>query len=74
MLSKNHWVRPFLAFFRFVREILFVTVALDHPVLGIRYFLPIMSSSPNSVFNTVGQYGVIFYPPLCPGFSSSEIN
>ena len=32
MLSKNHWVRPFFAFFRFVREILFVTVALDHPV------------------------------------------
>ena len=32
MLSKNHWVRPFSLFFRFVREILFVTVALDHPV------------------------------------------
>ena len=32
MLSKNHWVRPFFAFFRFVREILFVTVALDPPV------------------------------------------
>ena len=38
MLSKNHWVRPFFVFFRFTREILFVTVALDHPVyqlLGI---------------------------------------
>ena len=34
MLSQNHWVWPFFAFFRFVREILFVTVALDHPVLG----------------------------------------
>ena len=32
MLSKNHWVSPFFAFFRFIREILFVTVALDHPV------------------------------------------
>ena len=32
MLSKNHWVRPFLVFFRFVIEILFVTVAFDHPV------------------------------------------
>ena len=30
-LSKNHWVRPFFAFFRFVREILFVTVAFDQP-------------------------------------------
>ena len=33
MLSKNHWVRPFFVFFRIVREILFVTVALDHPVV-----------------------------------------
>ena len=33
MLSKNHWVRPFFAFFKFVREISFVTVALDHPVV-----------------------------------------
>ena len=31
-LSKNHWVRHFFAFFRFVREILFVTVTFDHPV------------------------------------------
>ena len=31
-LSKNHWVRQFFAFFRFVREILFVTVTFDHPV------------------------------------------
>ena len=31
-LSKNHWVRLFFVFFRFVREILFVTVAFDHPV------------------------------------------
>ena len=31
-LSKNHWVRPFFTFFWFVREILFVTVAFDHPV------------------------------------------
>ena len=35
MLSKNHWVRPFFAFFMFVREILFVTVALDHPVVPL---------------------------------------
>ena len=35
MFSKNHWVRPFFAFFRFVREILFVTVALDHPVVQL---------------------------------------
>ena len=32
MLSKNHWVWPFFAIFRFIREILFVTVAFDHPV------------------------------------------
>ena len=32
MLSKNHWVRPFLVFFKLVREKLFVTVAFDHPV------------------------------------------
>ena len=31
-LSKNHWVRPFFAIFRLLREILFVTVAFDHPV------------------------------------------
>ena len=31
-LSKNDWVNPFLVFFRFVREKLFVTVAFDHPV------------------------------------------
>ena len=52
------------------------TIDLLKMVLGIRYFSPIMSSSPsiNGVLNTVGQYGVIFYPPLCPGFSSSEIH
>ena len=32
MLSKNHWVRPFLVFFKLVREKFFVTVAFDHPV------------------------------------------
>ena len=31
-LSKNHWVKPFLVIFRFVRDILLVTVAFDHPV------------------------------------------
>ena len=31
-LAKNDWVRPFFAIFRFIREILFVTVAFDHPV------------------------------------------
>ena len=31
-LSKNHWVRPFFAIFRLLREVLFVTVAFDHPV------------------------------------------
>ena len=32
-LSKNHWVKPFFVIFRFVRDILLVTVAFDHPVL-----------------------------------------
>ena len=34
-LHKNHWVGlgwPIFAFFRFVRDMLFVTVAFDHPV------------------------------------------
>ena len=31
-LAENDWVRPFFAIFRFIREILFVTVAFDHPV------------------------------------------
>ena len=31
-LAKNDWVRPFFAIFRFIREILFVTVAFDRPV------------------------------------------
>ena len=31
-LAKNDWVRPFFAIFRFIREILFVTVAFDHTV------------------------------------------
>ena len=36
-LSKNHWVMPFFVIFRYVRDILLVTVAFDHPVaLGIK--------------------------------------
>ena len=31
-LYKNHWVKPFFVIFRFVRDILLVTVAFDHPV------------------------------------------
>ena len=31
-LSKKYWVMHFFAIFRFVREKLLVTVALDHPV------------------------------------------
>ena len=31
-LSKNDWVTPFFAIFRSVREILLVTVFLEHPV------------------------------------------
>ena len=30
--SKNDWVTPFLVIFRSVREILLVTVFLEHPV------------------------------------------
>ena len=32
-LSKNDWVTPFFVIFRSVREILLVTVFLEHPVL-----------------------------------------
>ena len=32
-LSKKYWVMHFFAIFRFIREQLLVTVALDHPVL-----------------------------------------
>ena len=32
-LSKNHWVMPFFVIFRYVRDILLVTVAFDHPVV-----------------------------------------
>ena len=35
-LSKNHWVRPFFAIFRLLREILFVTVAFDHAVSNLQ--------------------------------------
>ena len=31
-LSKNDWVTPFFVIFRSVREILLVTVFLEHPV------------------------------------------
>ena len=33
-LSKNDWVTPFFVIFRSVREILLVTVFLEHPVVG----------------------------------------
>ena len=33
-LSKNDWVTPFFVIFRSVREILLVTVFLEHPVAG----------------------------------------
>ena len=33
-LSKNDWVTPFFVIFRSVREILLVTVFLEHPVKG----------------------------------------
>ena len=33
-LSKKYWVMHFFAIFRFVREKLLVTVALDHPVVA----------------------------------------
>ena len=33
-LSNNDWVTPFFVIFRSVREILLVTVFLEHPVLG----------------------------------------
>ena len=36
-LSKNHWVWPFFAIFRLLREILLVTVAFDHTVSWVRY-------------------------------------
>ena len=32
-LSNNDWVTPFFVIFRSVREILLVTVFLEHPVL-----------------------------------------
>ena len=32
-LSKNDWVTPFFVIFRSVREILLVTVFLEHPVV-----------------------------------------
>ena len=34
-LSKNDWVTPFFVIFRSVREILLVTVFLEHPVFGV---------------------------------------
>ena len=34
-LSKNDWVTPFFVIFRSVREILLVTVFLEHPVVGV---------------------------------------
>ena len=34
-VSKNDWVIPFFAIFRFAREKLLVTVSLDHPVFVI---------------------------------------
>ena len=33
-LSKNDWVTPFFVIFRSVREILLVTVFLEHPVFA----------------------------------------
>ena len=33
-LSNNDWVTPFFVIFRSVREILLVTVFLEHPVTG----------------------------------------
>ena len=34
--TADHWVRPFFAIFRLIREILFVTVAFDHPVVQFK--------------------------------------
>ena len=36
-LSKNDWVTPFFVIFRSVREILLVTVFLEHPVPLLHY-------------------------------------
>ena len=37
-LSKNDWVTPFFVIFRSVREILLVTVFLEHPVPIVFHF------------------------------------
>ena len=34
-LSNNDWVTPFFVIFRSVREILLVTVFLEHPVFDV---------------------------------------
>ena len=70
MLSKNHWVRPFFAFFRFVREILFVTVALDHPVVGFQceHFQSLIYCKDISLLHELfrpGQARPITVPTVC---------
>ena len=48
-LSKNDWVTPFFVIFRSVREILLVTVFLEHPVIWKAKELPRQPSDPHHV-------------------------
>ena len=54
-LAKNDWVRPFFAIFRFIREILFVTVAFDRPVSLVKMSSP-MIPIPSNYFDFDKKY------------------
>ena len=79
-LSKNDWVTPFFVIFRSVREILLVTVFLEHPVLAIIiclvclcWVLPGMGSFAVDMNNAphLGHHWYLPQPPVYSWFGSN---